>query len=313
MESRAYALVTGLFVLGIAACIVLWAQWLAKVPLARTPYRVVATVPVSGLNPEAQVRYRGMGVGRVKAIGLDPKDPRRILIDIEVDNNIPVTRGTYAQLGMEGITGIAYVHLLDTYKDMEPAAKSADGLAELPLRPSFFDSLSDGAEGAMQDARELMASMNSLLNPENRKRIGTTLASLERISANLEAASARMPAVIARTESWLSEENRRLATGSLEKMNETMQSMPELARETQQLVKDARDLVGQVGKLSAESQGAAATLREDTLPRVNALAESVDRSAQRVGRLALQLDRDPQSAIFGRKPGRPGPGEPGFQ
>jgi phospholipid/cholesterol/gamma-HCH transport system substrate-binding protein len=313
MESRAYALVTGLFVLGIAACIVLWAQWLAKVPLVRTPYRVVATVPVSGLNPEAQVRYRGMGVGRVKAIGLDPKDPRRILIDIEVDNNIPVTRGTYAQLGMEGITGIAYVHLLDTYKDMEPAAKSADGLAELPLRPSFFDSLSDGAEGTLQDARELMASMNSLLNPENRKRIGATLASLERMSANLEVASARMPAVIARTESWLSEENRRLATGSLEKMNETMQSMPELARETQQLVKDARELVGQIGKLSAESQGAAATLREDTLPRVNALAESVDRSAQRVGRLALQLDRDPQSAIFGRKPGKPGPGEPGFQ
>jgi phospholipid/cholesterol/gamma-HCH transport system substrate-binding protein len=313
MESRAYALVTGLFVLGIAACIVLWAQWLAKVPLARTPYRVVATVPVSGLNPEAQVRYRGMGVGRVKAIGLDPKDPRRILIDIEVDSNIPVTRGTYAQLGMEGITGIAYVHLLDTYKDMEPAAKSADGLAELPLRPSFFDSLSDGAEGAMRDARELMENMNSLLNPENRKRIGTTLASLERISANLEVASARMPAVIARTESWLSEENRRLATDSLEHMNETLKTMPELARETQQLVKDARELVGQVGKLSAESQGAAATLREDTLPRVNALAESVDRSAQRVGRLALQLDRDPQSAIFGRKPGKPGPGEPGFQ
>jgi phospholipid/cholesterol/gamma-HCH transport system substrate-binding protein len=54
-------------------------------------------------------------------------------------------------------------------------------------------------------------------------------------------------------------------------------------------------------------------VRDDTLPRVNALAESVERSAQRVGRLALQLDREPQSAIFGRKPGRPGPGEPGFQ
>jgi len=52
---------------------------------------------------------------------------------------------------------------------------------------------------------------------------------------------------------------------------------------------------------------------DDTLPRLNALAESVERSSQRVGRLALQLDREPQSAIFGRKPGRPGPGEPGFQ
>jgi len=313
VESRAYALVTGLFVLGIAGCIVLWAQWLAKVPIARSPYRVVSTVPVSGLNPEAQVRYRGMGVGRVNAIGLDPKDPRRILISIDVDNNIPVTRGTYAQLGMEGITGIAYVHLLDTYRDMEPAAKSADGTAELPLKPSFFDALSDDAEGAMRDARELMANVNALLNPDNRKRIGTTLASLERIAANLEAVSARMPGVVARTESWLSEENRRLAAGSLERINETMKSMPELARETQQLVRDARELVGQVGKLSAEARGAAGAVSGDTLPRVNALAESVDRGAQRVGRLALQLDRDPQSAIFGRKPGRPGPGEPGFQ
>lgn len=88
MESRAYALITGLFVLGIAGCIVVWAQWLAKSPIARTDYRVVATGPVAGLNPEAQVRYRGMGVGRVSTIVLDPKDPRRILINVEVDSNI---------------------------------------------------------------------------------------------------------------------------------------------------------------------------------------------------------------------------------
>ena len=313
MESRAYALITGLFVLGIAGCIVLWAHWLAKTPVARTHYRVVATGPVSGLNPEAQVRYRGMGVGRVSAIALDQKDPRRILVNIEVDDNIPVTRGTYAQLGMEGITGIAFVHLQDDYKDMQPAAKGADGVAELPLRPAFMDTLSDNAEGVMKDSRELIASMNGLLTPENRKRIGNTLASLERISANLEQASARMPAVIARAEAWLSEDNRRLATNSLEKINDTVKALPELTRETQLLVKDARELAGQVGRLSTEAGSTAGAMRDDTLPRVHALSESVERSSQRVGRLALQLDREPQSAIFGRKPGRPGPGEPGFQ
>ena len=313
MESRAYALITGLFVLGIAGCIVLWAHWLAKTPLARTDYRVVATGPVSGLNPEAQVRYRGMGVGRVSAIALDQKDPRRILVSIEVDNNIPVTRGTFAQLGMEGITGIAYVHLQDDYKDMQPVARTADGVAELPLRPAFFDTVSDSAEGAIKDARELMASMNGLLTPENRKRIATTLGSLERISANLETASARLPATIARAEVWLSEDNRRLAISSLQKIDETVKALPELARETQQLVKEARALAGEVGKLSSDASSAASAMRDDTLPRVHALSESVERSSQRVGRLALQLDREPQSAIFGRKPGRPGPGEPGFQ
>jgi phospholipid/cholesterol/gamma-HCH transport system substrate-binding protein len=313
VESRAYALVTGLFVLGIAGCIVVWAHWLAKAPVARSAYRVVSSVPVAGLNPEAQVRYRGMGVGRVSSIALDGKDPRRILVNIEVDSNIPVTRGTYAQLGMEGITGIAYVHLLDSFKDLQPAPKGADGLVELPLKPSFFDALSDDAEGAMRDARELMASLNGLLTPDNRKRISATLASLERISANLESASVRLPVVVARTEAWLSEDNRLRVTGSLESIHETAKALPELTRETQQLVKDARELVGQVGKLSGEAHGVAGGVREDTLPRVNALAESVDRSAREVGRLALQLDRDPQSAIFGRKPGRPGPGEPGFQ
>ncbi len=313
MESRAYALITGLFVLGIAGAILAWAHWLAKTPLARTDYKVVATGPVSGLNPEAQVRYRGMGVGRVKAISLDAKDPRRILVNIEVDDNIPVTKGTYAQLGMEGITGIAYVHLLDEYKDMQPADKGADGVAELPLKPAFFDTLSDSAEGAVKDARELMASLNGVLTPDNRKRINTTLASLERISASLEAASARLPETVARAEALLSEENRKLATNSLERISEAAKSLPELARETHQLVKDARELVGQVGKLSNEAHGTAGAVREDTLPRVNALAESVERGANRVGRLALQLDRDPQSAIFGRKPARPGPGEPGFQ
>ncbi len=45
MESRAYALITGLFVLGVAACIAVWAQWLSKTPISRTAYRVVARVP----------------------------------------------------------------------------------------------------------------------------------------------------------------------------------------------------------------------------------------------------------------------------
>jgi phospholipid/cholesterol/gamma-HCH transport system substrate-binding protein len=306
MESRAYALITGLFVLGIAACIVLWANWLAKTPIARTAYRVVATGAVSGLNPEAQVRYRGMSVGRVSSIALDQKDPRRILVNVEVDSNIPITKGTYAQLGMEGITGIAYVHLQDDYKAMQPKEPGADGMVELPLKPAFFDTISDSAEGAVRDARELMASLNALLVPENRKKFEAMLASLEQ-------ASARLPAAVAGAEAMLSEENRRHVAGTLQNVDQTSKGLPELTRDMQLLVKDSRELVAQVNRLSAEAQGAAGTVREDTLPRVNALAESVDRASQQVGRLALQLDREPQSAIFGRRPGKPGPGEPGFQ
>lgn len=323
MESRAFALITGAFVLGLVACLIAWAQWLAREPLARTQYRVVSSIPVAGLNPEAQVRYRGMGVGRVNTIGLDPEDKRRILIGIEVDDAIPVTRGTYAQLGMEGITGIAYVHLLDDGKDVNPAPVASDGVSELVLRPSFMDTISDGAEGTVREARELIAALHALLNEDNRKRIGSTLVSLEKIATNLEATSQRLPGVIDRTDArlgaWLGEDNRTLARESLERardamvrMNEAMASLPELTREAKQLAQDARGLVAQIGKLSAEAQSGAGAVREDTLPRVNALADTVERGAQRVGRLAAELDRQPDSLLWGRKPSRPGPGEPGF-
>ena len=313
MESRAYALITGLFVLGVAACVALWAQWLAKPPQAREHYRVVGTVPVPGLNPEAEVRYRGIKMGRVTDIKLDEKDPRRILVDIELHKDVNITKGTYAQLGIAGITGIAYVHLQDSFKDMSKAEKAASGVVEIPLRPAFLDVIADGAEGAIADAREVMARLNDLMTPDNRKRISASLASLEKITANLEVASARVGPALARVEAFLSEENRQLTTSSLRGIDATANELPQLTRETRELVKDAREMAGKVSRFSTEAAGLASAVREETVPKVNSLAEQVERDSQRVGRLALQLDRDPQSALFGRKPARPGPGEPGFQ
>lgn len=313
MESRAFALWTGIFVIGLAAAVAAWANWLARDPVARTPYRVVSTVPVTGLNPQAQVRYRGMGVGRVAAIGLDGKDPRRILIDIEVDTNIPVTRGTYAQLGMEGITGIAYVHLLDEGKDPQRARGAAGAPAEIALRPSFIDTVADGAEGAVRDARTLMQGMNTLLTPENRKHIAGTLALLERVAANLEATSARLPALITRAEAWVAEDQRRLVHDSLRQVSEAARGLPEITRETQRLLQDTRSMVGEFGKLSAEAQSTVGVVQSETLPRVNAVADSAERAAQRVSGLVQELERRPESVIWGQPPRRPGPGEPGFQ
>jgi len=320
MESRSYAFLTGLFVLGLVAAIVAWANWLAREPIERKPYRVVSTAPVSGLNPQAQVRYRGMGVGRVTTIRLDPQDRRRILVDIEVNSDIPITRGTYAQLGMEGITGIAYVHLLDDSNETAAAPKGPSGMAELQLKPSFFDTMASGAEGAVQDARELITGVNAMLTPENRQRVGSVLASLEKTSANLASATERLPRTMARADAWLGEENLRLARDSLERVNEAARSLPAITSEAERLLAEtrslvievgklsgqARDLVGEIGKLSAELQGG-------TLPQFGAFTESADQSARRIGSLAKDLSRSPDSVLWGKKPGRPGPGEPGFQ
>jgi phospholipid/cholesterol/gamma-HCH transport system substrate-binding protein len=81
---------------------------------------VVARSGVPGLAVKAPVKLRGVDVGTVEEIGFDPADMRRILVRIDVDKAIPLTRGTYARLGYQGVTGLTFIDLDD--RRQRPAA-----------------------------------------------------------------------------------------------------------------------------------------------------------------------------------------------
>jgi phospholipid/cholesterol/gamma-HCH transport system substrate-binding protein len=317
MESRSFALATGLFLTALIVAAIGAAYWLGGSSLERTGYRVIATQPVTGLNLQGQVRYRGISVGRVTGLELDRKDPRRILIDIEVNSDVPLTRGTYAQLGQEGITGIAYVHLLDDRADLAPPVAAGDGVIEISMRSSPLDDIFETVASLGRDAKTLVGSMNNVLNKDNQAQVSATLASLARTSASMEATARQLPATMARIdrdlEAWLSPANQQLAHGALQGLNDSAKELPAIAKSMRQVLDDTQQMIVQVNRLSAEAQLGAGSVRQDTLPRVNALAESMERNADRVGRLATELERRPASVLWGRSAGRPGPGEPGFQ
>ena len=48
-------------------------------------------------------------VGRVESIRFNPKDSEEILIRVSVNEDIPLTEGTVAKLGYQGLTGIAHI------------------------------------------------------------------------------------------------------------------------------------------------------------------------------------------------------------
>jgi phospholipid/cholesterol/gamma-HCH transport system substrate-binding protein len=314
LENRAYALITGVFVLAIAAAILVWANWLAGSPVQRVKYRVVSLRPITGLNEQAQVRYRGIDAGRVTSIRLDKANPNRILIGIEVNPDVPITRGTYAQLGLEGITGIAYVHLLDDYSSREPPARGRDGVPEIHLRPSFLDALFDNGEAVLRDGRMLITELTKLVNDENRARVGRSLEHLEKLLAKLET---ELPGFIERTDervqSWMNEKNRRNVEEMLSNLNAATRDLPALVRDARALSAQASQLATEATALARESRGAVNDVRGTTLPKVNALADSVERSARRVGELAETLEQKPDSLIWGHDKTPPGPGEEGFQ
>src|SRR5687768_10024122 len=111
MENRAHALVAGLFVIFLSIAVALVAMRFSGSNIKYNPYLVVTKESVSGLNPQSSVLYRGVNIGKVESIMFDPNNLHRILIQISVDENVALSKSVYAQLGYQGVTGLAYIQL----------------------------------------------------------------------------------------------------------------------------------------------------------------------------------------------------------
>src|SRR5467141_1481174 len=178
MENRAYALAAGAFTLLLAAALMVAGLWFRRDDIRFAEYTVTTTSSVSGLKSEAAVRYRGVDVGRVESIKIEPGSSGRIHIRIGVQEDTPITRSTYAQLGYQGVTGLAFVSLNDDGTSSEPLNAGGREPPRIDLRPSVFDSSLD----LVAAVNELSGRMNDLLNEENRRLVTRVLGGIERAS-----------------------------------------------------------------------------------------------------------------------------------
>ncbi len=302
MENRSHALLAGLFtlLLGLAALASVW--WFGGQREATRDYVVVTRQNVTGLSPQAQVRYRGIGVGKVQSIQLDPDDVRNILIRIRVGAEVPVTRGTTAKLGYQGVTGIAHVLLEEGGSDATPLSGSDGQPPRIAMQQSLIEELSEVGGATMRQARDLLANANQLLNAENRQRVAQTL-------SNLEASTGRADASLARLQQLLSPENVRL-------LNATLARTEQAAGQAGPFFAEARELVA---RLKSVSEKLDATLGDSPVggagalvPRLNELSAELSASSRQFNRVLQRLEDAPQSLIFGNPQPAPGPGEAGF-
>ena len=307
MENRAHALAAGLFTLLLGAAIVTTAMWLSGETYERVYYLLESRHSVSGLNIQATVRLRGVEVGKVESIAFDPDDPRLILIGIGVKSGTPITRGTTAQLGSMGVTGLAYVKLEDDGKTTELLPPSTEKSARISVQPSLLDQLTGSGKDLVDEFRTVAVRLNQLLNEKNQAQLMRTL-------ANLDAATERV-AVLARAFEPVAASVPHVVADSrkvLARADELLVSLKDLA---QQLAKraDALDRVARSAEqVGGATQALSGTVRDDAVPRINALLEDLARTSRDLDRLLNELNDQPSSVVFGRAAPAPGPGEPGF-
>src|SRR3954466_6331516 len=163
MENRAYALAAGFFTLLLGIGVVACAMWFSGKTVETDEYLLVSHYPVSGLNPQAPVRYRGVTVGKVVKISFDRTQARTILVEISVEAQTPLTAGTYARLGSQGVTGLSYVSLDDDGGRAAPLLADNGGPPRIDVKPSLVDTVTASGEEMIENFNQVAKQVRVLL------------------------------------------------------------------------------------------------------------------------------------------------------
>jgi len=311
MENKAHALAAGIFVVAVTVLLVALAAWLTRETGVRHAYEISTRETVTGLQEQAPVRYRGVDVGKVAVIGFDPQTQGNVLLRLEIDEEAPVTRETFATLSFQGVTGLAFVQLDDSGRPAPRLPPDDDHPPRIPLKPGFVSKLAEHGEVILEQVQETSKRMNQLLGEANQQRFASALANLDAAAASASQLTHRLDATVAqRVDPALTQSTRALR--SLER------SADEIGRTAADFGQTARRLNqpdGPIDRLAEGSQAlshAADAFNAATLPRINRVTEDTSRAVRQLGRTANQVGDNPQSLLFGNGPARPGPGEPGF-
>jgi phospholipid/cholesterol/gamma-HCH transport system substrate-binding protein len=187
METRASYVLIGGFVLASVVGAALFVIWLGKLSFDRewTVYDVVFDEAVTGLTLGGAVQYQGIQVGEVRALSLDPDDPRRAIARVRVGAGTPVRVDTRARLTFTGLTGVASIQLFDGTPTAPPLT-AADGTVPVIVadRSSFASLLASGEEIATStDA--LLRRLSAAVTDESVANLSATLAHIEQITGAL--------------------------------------------------------------------------------------------------------------------------------
>lgn len=318
MENKSHALAAGAFVLLVVALLVGLAWWLTRDAGVKRLYEVSTREAVTGLQPQAPVKYRGIAVGKVIDIGWDRAQPGHVLLKLSVNDDAPIGPTTFATLGYQGVTGLAFVEL-DDDKANRALPPGPDGTPRVPLRASLISRLTDRGGALLGELEETARRVNALLGPEQQKLYAGTVrnfsdaaAGVARLTATLDQTIvqrvdpvlAAVPEIVTRTQKTLS---------TLDQASGELTAAAGEFRQTARQINRPGGTLDRLGDSADALAVSARALNGSTLPRMERAAEEVSRSARQFGRVSGRLADNPQAMIYGTGPIPPGPGEAGFQ
>ena len=303
METRANYVLVGSFVLALIAAAFGFVIWLSRVDLEHQPqtYLVYFYGSVSGLQIGSEVQYRGVPVGRITDIRIDAENIERIRVTVEVNEGTPVKTDTYATLGLQGITGVAYLQLKGgTQNAPDLAAQGKDDYPVIPSRPSGLEQVLDRAPELLERAIVISERLEQLLSEKN---INGISASIDNINSTTQILANRTKQIDQAITDGAE------AVASLRKLTTDLsKDAGNLTTSAQEAFKDAKKALDAFGKVAdnmqalvTENRPALRDFSQTGLYEFTQFLTEARSLIVNLSRLSAQLERDPAQFLFGNQ------------
>ena len=172
-----YTLIGILVIIGLSAMFG-FAYWMLKPSNAEDTqkYLIYFDESVFGLNMDAPVKYRGITVGKVTRLRINPKNTEQVEVTVDILKNTPIKENTVAKLTAQGITGLTYINLTQGKNDAPPLkAKEGQKYPVIKTVPSFFEHFERSLGDVTSQLSTTLDKTQELLNKKNQEEISRLL------------------------------------------------------------------------------------------------------------------------------------------
>lgn len=188
MENEKHYFTVGLYIIGLSLLLAGFAIWLAGSSRSDDIlYRIYFGESVSGLTKGGAVKYRGVDVGTVDSIDIDPLDQRQIQVDVRLKKSTPVKTDTRATLKLQGITGAVFIELTAGSRDA-PLLRKTTPKGEIPVitsEVSGIAALVNQLPIVMEKLSAFADQANKLVSDENIGNFSNLLSNTDQLSGDM--------------------------------------------------------------------------------------------------------------------------------
>ncbi len=198
MESRVNYIIVGIFMVLFTTALLAFAFWLGKYgdDSDYVYYKAYMTESVSGLSREASVKYRGVDVGIVTEVKIDPENSEQVQLLLKVRKDAPIKKDMYVTLKFYGLTGLAFIELSGGTKNAALFTHEEGKIPVINTAPSLYQRLDESLSGLAGKLTHTLDSMDALLKQQNIDNFTDSLANIKAFSIQINSFQDEFRAVL---------------------------------------------------------------------------------------------------------------------